>query len=204
MIKNKFPVLFAFAICLFVIIMITAVYRSAKQNPVKEDLLFAIAIGDKQYVLPDDSVSTQYNQADSSLRISVKGLEPGPLLITIPNLHKGPCKISEGYLSAGKGYTGSRTNTLSPTVELYNNYQPGAGFNNLRRGLNENSVLENAIEITSVNKADENKHTNWVLYIINGKIKTTVFNHTADPVAMSEDEKYSVKGTFAILAKVQP
>lgn len=213
MLKTKFSALPAFILTLFIYSCFgTDKYEKKKvanktSIPQKEDTLSneiqcAIAIDDKQFVMPADSVSTGYTASDSSLRVTIKGLETGHLVITIPNLLKGPCKFPTGYRSTINNVSGSNGFEFWPTVDLYNYDVAGTNFNNLFDEQHERVFTDDALEITALHKVAEDIPNNRVSYLLKGKVHTTIFKSADELSDMESNKKYTVKGKFVVQAKI--
>lgn len=161
-----------------------------------------ISIDDEQFNIPADSISSGYTFSDSSLIITFKGIDSGRLVVTIPNLFKCPYSIPTGYSSIRFKIADSNEYAIEPTVELYSYPMMGASFNNLYDGYHQKKIANNAIEILSARKTNENTNTGWAEYLIKGKINTTVLKNVYESAAGEKNKDYAVNGSFVIQTKI--
>lgn len=180
----------------------TVANKPDKEDTIANGLLCAISIDDKEFFLPADSIATGYIFSDSSLSITIRGLKPGRLVITIPNLLKCPCKIPTGYSSGFTKNAGSNEYTVQSTVDLYSYPELGMSLNNLTDGQQHNDPVANAIEITGIQKTAENTDIKWAEYLIKGEIHTTVLKNVYDTTSLQNNKDYRVTGKFVIQAKI--
>lgn len=159
-----------------------------------------IDIDDKEFTILADSISTAYTFSDSSLTITFLGVGGGLVRLDIPNIYKCPCRIPTGYTSPRFKEYGSETYSTEPTVYLQKYPQPGLSFNNLVDGHTKTAVKDNAFEISSIRKIDENTSNKWAVYLIKGMINTTVFKSSYE--ASGNDRNYEVSGRFVIQTKI--
>ncbi|HQV54529.1 MAG: hypothetical protein IPN82_13270 [Chitinophagaceae bacterium] len=162
----------------------------------------SITIDDKEFAVSEDSISTGYSFSDSTLGVTIKGIDGGRVVFTMPNFFKCPCKISTGYSNINTKIAGTEEYAMWPTLELYDYPIRGISFRNLNDGYHEKGVTENAMEIMAIEKINENTTTNWAEFLIKGRIHTTVLKNVYESAAGDKNKDYTVAGSFVIKSKI--
>ncbi len=174
----------------------------AKKDTLGNDLKCNIVIDGKKFNLPADSISTSFADRDSSLKIFMKGLDGGRIILDIPNLFECPCKIPTGYQSAYTKIFNSEEYAIVPTVELYDYPVADFSLRNLDDGFHKIPVSDNAATITVMQKISENINVKKASFLIKGSIHTTVLKNAYESHAGSKNKDYKIEGDFVINAEI--
>ena len=161
-----------------------------------------ISVNGKYYDISAENITTGYTFSDSSLLITFNGVGAGRIVFSIPNLFSIPGKIATGYSSIRFKIAGTKEFSVEPTVTLYDYGKTGISFHNLGDGFRKNEVTPNAAEITSFQKLEENTNTKWAIYLIKGKIHTTVLKNVYESAAGELNRDYDIDGSFVIQTKI--
>lgn len=174
--------------------------KTALTDTLSNEPQCAISVDDKTFTIPAENITTSYTFSDSSLVIAFKGVGNGLLRLEVPNIFKCPMKVPTGYSSVRFKIAGTEEYSTEPTVYLQQYPEPGLEFNNLVDGHTKTAVKDNAFEITAIRILEENTSTKWAVYLIKGKINTTVFKSSYE--AKGNDRNYEVNGSFVLQTKI--